>query len=261
MRARIVAGLEHEGIAFRRLDRDDAPVVRATLDDVEASGSAYATTLTDRAGRPFVRTIEHVMSALVGAAVCRGVMVELEGDELPCLDGAAAVWFDAIDDAGLVGSAPARWAPRASFHSELDDGRSLSVSVATDVRISVEIEFDPPIGRQRASWDGSPRTYRDEIAQARTFATVAEAEAMLARDLARGVDPTAALVFGPDGPLVPPRWEDEPARHKLLDLIGDLALAGGLPQAHVHARRPGHAFVVRALRDHGPQIVGWLLTQ
>lgn len=248
VRARIVAGRANvAGVGFRRVDLAAAPTISATPFSVELSHGAHATNVVDHDGVVFVRTIEHVMSALAGAGLRSGVLVEIDGDELPTLDGASRTWFDAIEAADLVERAPERLDVADAFVFE-DGGRCLSIVPSDAFSVEVTIDFAPPIGSQHASWDGEARSYRDEIATARTFAMLDDARGMLAQGLARGIDPGSAVVYASTGPLVAPRGSNEPARHKLLDLVGDLALLGALPRAHVRAARPGHAFIARALR-------------
>ena len=107
-------------------------------------------------------------------------------------------------------------------------------------KIKFTVAYAPPIGTQFFAAEITPDLYRNEIAPARTFGYLHEVEALLARGLAQGGTLDNAIVFGPEGPLQPLRWDDEPVRHKVLDMIGDFALLGMYPQCEVVALKSGH---------------------
>jgi len=236
-RATLSPGPAGAGTVFRTA-AGEVPAVAQHVDD---SGSR-ATDLS--CGRARVRTVEHLLAALAMSGLA-DVAVRIEGPEVPALDGCAAAWVE------LLGRAGARGPLRG-----LDIARPLEVAIggSTASVIPVErdelaacivrIDFgDAATGDPDASFRPFVDDFARELAPARTFALEREVPLILAAGLGRGGDLDNALVLGHDGPLNPGgmRFVNEPARHKLLDLIGDLFLAGGLPRAVVTAHRPGHA--------------------
>src|SRR5581483_3707078 len=126
---------------------------------------------------------------------------------------------------------------------------------APEFAVRFVADFPPPVGTQYFRTTVAPESYRQDIAGARTFGYLHEIEALRARGLALGGSLENALVFGPDGPLQPLRWPDEAVRHKVLDLIGDLALLGAWPQCEIVAIKSGHelhAALARELRAQLP---------
>jgi UDP-3-O-[3-hydroxymyristoyl] N-acetylglucosamine deacetylase len=188
-----------------------------------------------------VRTVEHLLAAVLGCGV-RDVELELEGPEVPILDGSARPWVEALSEASEPaedeGTAPALAAP---LRLRCGDAEYAAEPAATG---SVEVELGLPrawLGLQHARWDGEAASFAREIAPARTFALLEDVGGIFAAGLARGGSLDCAAVLGPDGPLGGPlRFPDEPVRHKLLDLVGDLALLGRLPAARITARGTFH---------------------
>lgn len=221
--------------------------VTASLADLEVVSTARATTVATRDGALRIGTIEHALSALAGLGLRDGVLVDLDGPELPLLDGGAAAYCDALRTLPLRPGTPTlRVVREASF----DIGPSRFTFRPGDaLDVAVTVELDPRFERD-ARWLGDAEDYVHRIAPARTFTLSAEVEELVRRGLARHVDPASVVVLTPDGVLSAGRRfaPDEPARHKLLDLLGDLYLHGGPPLGHVHALRPGHAPNARALR-------------
>jgi len=187
-----------------------------------------------------VSTVEHAFAALAGAGVWRDVCLEVDGDELPLLDGTAARYFDAIDALAIEPSAPpTEIASEAVI--EIDASR-YHFAPGLGVHVEVSLEWHDDRLAQRASWGGSKSDFRERIATARTFAFERDLSFLGATGLARHVDPESVVLIARDihfagRPFTP----DEPARHKLLDLIGDAYLHGGPPIGRVRAHRPGHA--------------------
>jgi UDP-3-O-[3-hydroxymyristoyl] N-acetylglucosamine deacetylase len=190
-----------------------------------------------------VDLVEHLLAALGGLGIREGLTVMVSGPELPLLDGGGLAWARALGTLALAPHAP-----------RLEVVRALDVSVgaarysfrpATSPALEVEIDFaNPAIGAQSARWDGSADAFVRQIAPARTFGFVSDGAALRRAGRARFVDPRAVMVLDDAGatpPLTAPPAPGEFARHKLLDLIGDLYLFGGPPRGHVHALRPGHA--------------------
>lgn len=191
-----------------------------------------------------VQMVEHVLSALAGLAVdCCEVHVTAE--ELPGLDGSSHAYVDAIDAAGIE-SLGAPVVPIVVDRTVRlgDDLSWVEVGPPRFAGLSIEYELDychAAIGRQQLQLDVTPGSYREQLAAARTFLAVEEAERLQAAGLGLAVGHRDLLVFGDDGPIGNTlRWPDECVRHKMLDLVGDLALAGQPLHATVRASRSGH---------------------
>lgn len=213
-------------------------------------------------GAETIDLVEHVLAAIGGLGLFQGVEVRVTGGEVPLLDGGAAEVARALAGFGVAPVAPPLVVTRPFSLAVGDATYAIEpASLADPDRRSVSVAIDfahPRIGRQEARWDGDPADFLDRIAPARTFGFLRDHAALLAAGRARGVDQaalSAVVVFG-ERDVEPPcvlRGEDEPARHKLLDLVGDLALYGGPPRGHVRAERPGHrathAFVAAALAE------------
>jgi UDP-3-O-[3-hydroxymyristoyl] N-acetylglucosamine deacetylase len=234
------------GIVFRRLDRPDT-AIPARVES--ASTFDYATTLS-RDGVS-VGTVEHVLSAAFGEGLDNCV-IELDGPEVPILDGSAlpfvrlfhAAGFERLDAAvrSLSSSEPVRVSR---------DGRSVSFQPdGPGLTITYEIDFPHPVvGRQELTVAIRPEEYSTRIAPARTFGFAKDVEAMRARGLARGGSLHNAVVLDDAGVLSGPlRFRDEFVRHKVLDLVGDLALLGVALNGHIHARKAGHAMHIEFAR-------------
>jgi UDP-3-O-[3-hydroxymyristoyl] N-acetylglucosamine deacetylase len=201
--------------------------------------------------------VEHLLSALMGMEV-EHLRIEVDGEELPILDGSAAPWVDAILEAGIRALPGRRRFLKVLRPVEVrQDGKWLRVSPGegfAGLRIRYTIDFDhPAIGRQTRELSLTPEKYLHDVGAARTFCLAHEIEWMRSRGLALGGSLDNAVVFGPDGPLNDAlRYEDEAVRHKILDLVGDLALLGAPLQGFVEAHAAGHAMHValaKALLD------------
>ena len=191
-------------------------------------------------GAVSVSTVEHVLSALRGMGV-DNALIEVEGGEIPVMEGSAKVFADAIADAGLATSN----VPRHVFRPDRamgfrDDDKTVAILPSLAWKIKFTVVYPPPIGTQFFEAEMTPSLYHEQIAPARTFGYLHEVQELLARGLAQGGTLDNAIVFAPDGPLQPLRWPDEPVRHKVLDMIGDFALLGMYPQCEVVALKSGH---------------------
>lgn len=197
-------------------------------------------------GGVVIQTVEHVLSALAGLGV-DDARIEVDGGELPAADGSAAPFAQMIRNAGVV--------ERNGFVEplvltepvDIGDGRggSIRLEPARETSYSVTLEYPkhPYIGTQTASFGIS--SYLSEIAAARTFGFLAEIDTLRAHGLALGASMDNALVLGDDAYVNERRFENEMARHKILDLIGDLSLLGRPIVAEVVAIRPGHELNTR----------------
>jgi UDP-3-O-[3-hydroxymyristoyl] N-acetylglucosamine deacetylase len=204
------------------------------------------------AGEHTVSTVEHLLSAVLGMGI-DNALIAVDGPEIPVMDGSSKVFADAI---AAVGSAVQR-EPRVRFIPTqpclFRDGDKLLIIVPSSTfRIRMTVDYDEPIGSQYRDIEIDPLTYPEEIAPNRTFGFQHEVEALIRRGLAQGGTLENAVVFGPDGPLAPLRSSDEPCRHKILDLIGDLALLGAYPQCEVIAIKSGHKLHCMAVRELRP---------
>ncbi len=203
-----------------------------------------------------VSTVEHLLSALSGSGVTNA-LIAVEGPEIPASDGSALEFVTAIDAAGIHDQGVAqRRAVVREPHIFRDGDRVLAVIPAPAFRVRMTIDFPEPVGAQYVDYDSSAAGYRTDVAPNRTFGFRHEVEALLARGLARGASLDNAVVFDVDGPLAPLRSADEPARHKVLDLIGDFALLGAYPQCEVIAIKSGHKLHFEAVRALVAQAAG-----
>jgi len=237
------------GIVFRRTDLDDFEIPAIGRNVAKVS---YATSLM-RQG-VLISTTEHLLSALIGTGI-DNVIVELDNLELPILDGSAQPYVDAILESGIHVQRRRREYMRVLKPVEVREGNKfIGVYPGSGYRIQYSIDFPAPIGKQEASVDLAADTYGAQIAGARTFGYKADEKKLRDMGLIRGATPDNAIVLGPKGPENGPlRFKDEFVRHKVLDLIGDLALAGRRIEGHVVAERAGHAMhtalVSRLLKD------------
>lgn len=246
---RILPAAAGTGVIFRRTDLDGF--------DIEAVGRnvakvSYATSLMRRG--VLISTTEHVLSALMGAGIDNAT-IELDQLELPILDGSAKPFLDAIQRVGIKKQRRQRSYLRVTKPVEIHDGdKFLGVYPAERYAISYTIDFPPPIGLQTFELDLSSDAYKRQIAPARTFGFLRDERALRNMGLIRGASEENAIVLTDSGVKNGPlRFEDEFVRHKILDLIGDLALLGRRVLGRVIANRAGHAMhtalVSRLLKD------------
>jgi UDP-3-0-acyl N-acetylglucosamine deacetylase len=201
-----------------------------------------------------ISTTEHLLSALVGMGV-DNVIVELDNLELPILDGSSQPYVEAFLQVGIRTQRRRREYIRVLRAVEVREGEKfIGVYPGSGYRIEYTIDFPAPIGRQKTCVDLATETYGAEISAARTFGYKADEKRLRDMGLIRGAGPDNAIILGPNGPENGAlRFTDEYVRHKVLDLIGDLALAGRRIEGHVVAERAGHAMhtalVSRLLKD------------
>lgn len=216
------------GFIFVRTGLDEADrEVPATADSVIATD--LATVLGDREG-PLVSTAEHVLAALRGMGVDNAT-IEVDGPEVPIMDGSAAAFVAAIDQAGIVTQSATRRFLQVLKPVQVSIGDSFGElrPHAAGFRAEVEIDFaNPVIGRQSFSLDLSPESFRREISRARTFGCMNDVARLWSAGFALGASFENSVVFDETRLLNTEglRFSDECARHKVLDVVGDLALAG-----------------------------------
>jgi UDP-3-O-[3-hydroxymyristoyl] N-acetylglucosamine deacetylase len=249
VKLRILPALAGTGIVFRRVDLDGF--------EIEAIGRnvarvSYATSLQKKG--VLISTTEHLLSAFIGIGLDNAI-VELNNLELPILDGSAKPFIDFVLSAGLKKQRRKRTYLRILREIEVREGNKfIAAYPAPGYTVAYKINFAPPIGEQSFAIDLSQDLYRKEVAAARTFGFLSEEKALKNMGLIRGASEENVIVLTAigvkNGPL---RFQDEFVRHKVLDLIGDLALLGKQVIGHIVADRAGHAMhtalVSRLLRD------------
>lgn len=259
------------GIRFHRTDVTDRdPVILARWDQVTPS---QLCTVIENADGVSVSTIEHIMAALAGFAV-HNALIEIDGPEVPILDGSAVPFIEGFMAAGLdEQDLPVR-AVRILAPVEVRDGEAVArLEPADMLEIDFRIDFeDEAIGVQTRRLNMANGAFVRELSDSRTFCRQSDVDAMRARGLALGGTLENAVVFDGDQVLSPGglRHADEPVRHKMLDAVGDLALAEGPILGRYVGERAGHALTNRLLRtlfadasayeivDCGPRTLGKL---
>ncbi len=256
VRLRLVPAEANSGIVFVRTDCDAC--IPAVLENV--GPSFYATVLGK--GEVTVSTIEHLMAALY-AMLVDDLRIELDGPEVPILDGSSRPFVELIESAGRVELDAVReymTLIRPLIVSAED--KRIAAYPCREYRVTYAIEFDhPALGFQELSaslW--GQNVFKEKIAPARTFTLERDIEALRARGLALGGSLDNALVLGEEGLLNPDlRFPDEFVRHKMLDLTGDLSLLGRPLRAHVVAYRAGHDMHTQLARTIAEAEDAWYL--
>jgi UDP-3-O-[3-hydroxymyristoyl] N-acetylglucosamine deacetylase len=251
----------NHGIVFRRID---VPAAKA---DVQARWDCVAdtrmcTTLANAAGT-VVGTVEHLVAALAGYAV-DNCLIELDGPEVPIMDGSAEPFAFLIECVGLEEQDEPRHAIEVLRVVKHGDHRHYAtLAPASGTNLSFEIDFESAVvARQRLSLNLRNGTFREELARARTFGFAHEVERLRSMGLARGGSLDNAVVIAEDRILNREglRFPDEFVRHKLLDAVGDLYLAGGPILGRFHGHRAGHALNNQLLRGLFANQANWRWT-
>ncbi len=235
------------GVLFSRADLGGA-ATPASIDCVDFDMLQMATVL--RKGEVLVQTTEHLMSALYASGV-DNVIVELDGPELPIMDGSASPFLVMIEEAGLKEQAAPRKVLRVTKAFEFEmDGKTLSVEPAREFRVTYRISFNHPMIRdQRKTMVVEDGRYEAQIAPARTFGFLKDIDYLKRKGLIRGGSLDNAVVL--DGERIlneSLRMKDEFVSHKILDLIGDMAICGYRLQGHFKAYKAGHEVHARFLK-------------
>jgi UDP-3-O-[3-hydroxymyristoyl] N-acetylglucosamine deacetylase/3-hydroxyacyl-[acyl-carrier-protein] dehydratase len=253
------------GFQFQRTDLPGMPIIKADCDLV--TDTSRGTTLEQGAAK--VSTVEHILAALVGLGV-DNCLIELNGPEIPIIDGSSEPFVKIIEEAGVLEQDAAKvWYSIDTNFSYYDEKKRVEMTAlpSTDYKITTLIDFNSPVlGTQHAGLK-TMKDFKTEIAPCRTFCFLHELEWLLDNNLVKGGDINNAIVvvdkpvteeemsrlakaFGrqkveikSEGYLnnLELRFPNEPARHKLLDVIGDLALIGYAIKGHIIANRPGHS--------------------
>lgn len=255
----------YTGINFQRIDLPGKPVIKADVDNVIETNRS--TTIEAHGAR--ISTIEHLMAAFVGTGV-DNVLVEIDGEEVPILDGSASLFVNLLEKGGIIKQDAEKIFYSIDHNITFSDEDKKVEMVALpykDYRINTLIDFNSPVlGTQHAALKNM-KDFNLEIAPSRTFCFFHELEQLLANDLIKGGDINNAIVVV-DKPVTEDqvqriskifnkkdvkvsdsgilnnlelRFPNEPAKHKLLDVVGDLALVGYAFNAHIIANRPGHS--------------------
>src|SRR5690554_4797748 len=256
---------ENHGYKFKRVDLENSPIIEADVDNV--TDTSRGTTISQNGAS--VSTIEHLLAAFVGMEI-DNVLIEIDGPEVPILDGSALEYTQAIEKAGIQTQTQDReyYVIQDNIHYTEADRKVEMVAMPLDgYRFTCMIDYNSPVlGSQHASIS-SIDEFKKEIASSRTFCFLHELETLVANNLIKGGDLNNAIVVvdkevgkeelsslaklfnrediavAREGILnnIELRHQNEPARHKLLDMIGDLALVGQPIKGHIMAARPGHA--------------------
>jgi UDP-3-O-[3-hydroxymyristoyl] N-acetylglucosamine deacetylase len=237
------------GVVFVRSDLGPQACIPACLENV--TGTARRTTL----GQPpiYVSLVEHVLAALSGLRI-DNCYVELDAPEPPGLDGSAQPFVKALRRAGTVMQAERRpvWATaRPISYSSSGATIALHPSPTPELRVSYLLDYglDSPIPWQMATLTITPATFASQVSPCRTFVTQDEAIMLQSQGLGSRTSVKDLLVFGPHGPIDNKvRFANEPARHKILDILGDLSLIGCDLRGHIVAHRTGHPHNVELVR-------------
>ncbi len=235
------------GIVFRRTDLPGAPAVLARAEHA---------VLTERhtqlgAGEEAVHTVEHVLAAIAALEI-DDIRIDLDAAEPPILDGSARPFHDALVSAGIVDvEGEVEYLSLCAPFTLKDGSSTYTVSPSQTLSLEVTIDFPHPlIGRQSCRVPVTPESFASDLAAARTFGFLREADALRAKGLIQGASTANTVVLDDDGPVdTELRWSDEFVRHKTMDFIGDLALAGKRVRARIVADRPSHRGTVTLVRE------------
>ncbi|MGG6297517.1 UDP-3-O-acyl-N-acetylglucosamine deacetylase [Leptolyngbya sp. AN02str] len=242
----------NRGRVIVRTDLSGQPEIPARIEYV------HETTLSTELvqGEARIRTVEHLLAALAGMGV-DNARIEINGPEVPLLDGSALEWARAIAQSGVIAQPDAsRYVADLTQPVWFYDGDAFVAAIpAPELRFSYGIDFElPAIGNQWYSWSPQHERFEDAIAPARTFGLAHQIDHLRTLGLIKGGSLENALVCSHEGWVNPPlRFSNEPVRHKLLDLVGDLSLLDVAPRAHIVAYKASHHLhtqLARRLAQH-----------
>ena len=265
---------ENTGYTIQRIDLDEQPIIEAVADNVAATQRGTVV----KKGDVVVSTIEHAMAALYCAGI-DNCAIQVNAPEFPILDGSALPYCEAIEKAGIVEQEAKREVFRITKKYEVTDENGLKLEIYPDDHFSVTtfVDYPSPVLNNQYAVLNDVTEFKDNIAAARTFVFVREIQPLIAANLIKGGDLDNAMVIydqkveqseldklaqaiGAEAPSAdtlgyvqkrPLVWDNEPARHKLLDIVGDLALIGKFIEGRVIATKPGHMInnkLARAVR-------------
>ncbi|MFH0753971.1 MAG: UDP-3-O-acyl-N-acetylglucosamine deacetylase [Candidatus Omnitrophota bacterium] len=230
----------NEGICFVRTDLPGQPVIRLGDMDVISGGDAGRYSALKN-GDAMIYTVEHIVSALSGLGI-DNIVIAIDGDEAPGLDGSAGEYVKALKSSGIVElEAERKYFAIQEPICVAKNGASVMIVPADDFKVSYALEYPHPMLKQSVTFTVTPEIFEQEIAVCRTFCLKEEADVLLAKGLGQGATTANTLVFGPAGVVDNQlRFADEAGRHKVLDCIGDLYLLGFPIKGHVFAFKSGH---------------------
>jgi UDP-3-O-[3-hydroxymyristoyl] N-acetylglucosamine deacetylase len=251
------APVDH-GIRFKRSDLGGVEIP-ARVSHLGGGQQLQTGLVSEKAS---VETVEHLLAALRSLGI-DNVLVELNHFEVPIMDGSSAPWVYLIQDAGIKELSASRQSIQILRPVQVQHGDKMIAAYPADrFKISYTISFDHPLLRhQQKTLDLDEQVFIDEIAPARTFGFLKEVEMLRQRGLALGGSLENAIVLGETGVLNPLRFEDEFVRHKILDVIGDLALVGHPIQGHLVVHRGGHALHTAFAAELVRQRDAWRLVE
>ncbi len=247
VRAKVLPASENSGIQFCRVDLDPELRVRATVEHVRSDEMRQTSLVV---GEGVVRTIEHLMATFHGLGVDNAI-VEVDGDELPAMDGSSREFTEAFLEAGLVEQQAERQYIEVDHPVFVDRGdQSIILLPASSFSVSYTLSYrHTDLEDQFMSITVLPEIFEAELASSRTFCLKEEAQALLSRGFGKGANVANTLVFDQNAPIDNTlRYPNEACRHKILDLIGDLYLSGKFIRGHVIATRSGHALNTELVR-------------
>ncbi|MCE3233763.1 MAG: lpxC [Rickettsiaceae bacterium] len=257
---------ENAGVVFIRTDvKDKNNRVEACYKNV--SNTMLGTTLSNESG-VMVATIEHLMAALWGCGVDNCV-VELDGPEIPIMDGSSEPFIFLIECAGTAEQSKTRKVIEVLKEIKVSEGDTansgyISIAPAENFSVGLEIDFgDKVIGKQQAVFDSREVSFKSDLCRARTFCFEHEVDMMRSRGLAKGGSLDNAIVVDTEKVLNEDglRYSNEFVRHKVLDCIGDVYLAGGYLKGHVSGFKSGHALNNKLLHKFFEDTDAWRVVQ
>ena len=236
------------GLRFVRTDLPGRPEIPATPEYAASRLRRTALRKGDlKAGGAEVQLVEHVLAAMYGMRVDNAV-IEVSGVEMPIGDGSASIYIDALEQGHIIEQDRPRREVVITEPVAIAAEDSSLVALPSDdgFRVSFTLDYRPTIQPQYGSWAIDPGVFRDELGPARSFCLEEEIEELRSRNLGKGATYLNTLVIGKNGVIENSlRFEDEPCRHKILDVIGDLCLTGVDVNAHIIGVKSGHALNVR----------------
>ena len=236
------------GVVFLRTDLPGTPGIKADITNA-VGGAIRRTSLGSE--KADIHTIEHVTAAIAGLGI-DNITVELNAPEPPVVDGSALPFVEVLKNAGIVEQDAPRHEIRPNRLLSVSDGnKELMIIPGDTCKITYVFETEQPVSlTQLVSLELNENTFPDEIALARTFCFRYEVDALLSQGIGKGGSSENVVVIDDDGkPDQPPRIRNEMARHKILDLIGDLFLLGTIPKGHIIGLRSGHDLNMKLIKE------------
>ena len=236
------------GIVFARKDLGPGEPMRIGAALISESGERRSSV---GFGPAAIQTVEHFLAALWGAGI-DNILVEVYGEELPGLDGSALEFYNLIQEAGTeILDIEKKTVKIISPITVEEGGASLTIEPSEGLSVSYFIDYDcPAIGKEEFDIDLNIESFEKEIVPARTFCLKKEAEALLAAGLGKGATYENTLVMDKDGPIgTSLRFPNEPVRHKILDLVGDLYMLGISVEGRIRASKSGHKLNAKLVKE------------